>query len=291
MDMVFTLRKLRTIPVLQRFKVVIVTDRTDLEDQLAETATLCGQTLQTAASIKDLANKLRQPGPGLVFGMIQKFRRITGSDDIAGLNTLQLALNPSEEILLLIDEAHRSHSSSLHAYLAQALPNCAKIGFTGTPIISTKKKRTTEIFGSYIDVYSIRDSQKDKVTVPILYWDARASALVSLAQSERADQSETDDALGSNRNRAFFNALMAAIASPTEQTEPQIRELATTLSNFISQRTQLVGFWEDDVSRDNLRKEIWLKLEDSLLFSDSELDGLADQMIQLADRHASNRVQ
>lgn len=169
LDMVFTLRKVRTIPDLQRFKVVIVTDRTDLEDQLSETAALSGQTLQVASSIKDLANKLRQPGPGLIFGMIQKFRRITGSEDFEELNALQLALNPSEDILLLIDEAHRSHSSTLHAYLTQALPNCTKIGFTGTPIISTKKKRTTEIFGSYIDVYSIRDSQKDKVTVPILY--------------------------------------------------------------------------------------------------------------------------
>jgi type I restriction enzyme R subunit len=169
LDMVFILRKLRTIPKLQSFKVVIITDRTDLQDQLEDTARLSGQKPDKAESIKALAKKLRQSGPGLIFGMVQKFRKITGTEDFEDLDEVKYALNPSEEILLLIDEAHRSHSNTLHAYLTQALPNAAKIGFTGTPIISEKKKRTTEIFGSYIDTYSIRESQKDGVTVPILY--------------------------------------------------------------------------------------------------------------------------
>jgi len=182
-DMVFILRKLRTIAALQSFKVVIVTDRTDLQDQLSGTAILAGQTLQTASSIKDLAKKLRQTGPGLIFGTIQKFRKITQGDaesnqdnaaeNFEGIDELKNPLNNSQDILLLIDEAHRSHSNTLHAYLMQALPNCAKIGFTGTPIISSKKKRTAEIFSHdqdpYIDVYSIRESQKDGVTVPIRY--------------------------------------------------------------------------------------------------------------------------
>ncbi|MEH2141120.1 type I restriction endonuclease subunit R [Nostoc sp.] len=285
LDMVFILRKLRTIPQLQQFKAVIVTDRTDLEEQLQQTATLSGQTLQVATSIKDLAKKLRQTGPGIVFGMVQKFNKINQRKDLShpaslsyeereehenqdlkplsasrrglergvsadlshpaslsyeereeqenqdlkplsasgrglergvsadlshpaslsyeerkeqenqdlkplsasgrglerGLNIekyadieeLNNALNPSENILLLIDEAHRSHSNTLHAYLSKALPNCAKIGFTGTPIISAKKKKTKDIFANdenpYIDIYSIRDSQKDNVTVPIFY--------------------------------------------------------------------------------------------------------------------------
>ncbi len=173
LDMVFILRKLRTIPQLQQFKAIIVTDRTDLEDQLQQTATLSGQTLQVAQNIKDLANKLRQTGPGIVFGMVQKFNKINEAKEYADIEELNNALNPSEGILLLIDEAHRSHSNTLHAYLSKALPNCAKIGFTGTPIISAKKKKTKDIFAhdenSYIDIYSIRDSQKDNVTVPIFY--------------------------------------------------------------------------------------------------------------------------
>lgn len=111
--------------------------------------------------------------------MVQKFNAVGGSIESQSLEEFiestfssleaDYALNSSENILLLIDEAHRSHSNTLHAYLSLALPNAAKIGFTGTPIVSAEKKRTTEIFGKYIDVYSIRDSQKDRVTVPIHY--------------------------------------------------------------------------------------------------------------------------
>ena len=173
LDMVFILRKLRTIPKLQPFKVVIITDRTDLEAQLSETATLSGQSLQVAQNIKDLAKKLQATGPGIVFGMIQKFRNIVNADQWDNLDELKTALNRSPNILLLIDEAHRSHNNKLHSYLSAALPNCAKIGFTGTPIISSQKRRTAEIFANdanpYIDIYSIRDSQKDGVTVPIFY--------------------------------------------------------------------------------------------------------------------------
>ena len=78
-------------------------------------------------------------------------------------------LNEDESILVLVDEAHRSHGSDLHANLLKALPNCARIGFTGTPILMGAKKRTHEIFGDFIDRYSIRQSEEDGATVPILY--------------------------------------------------------------------------------------------------------------------------
>lgn len=191
LDMVFILRKLRTIPELQAFKVVIITDRTDLEDQLSGTAALSGQPLQVTKSTKDLAKKLRQTGPGLIFGMIQKFRKISTTRDLNpkkdtadnydNIQELNETLNESDKILLLIDEAHRSHGNILHAYLNTALPNCIKIGFTGTPIISGKKKKTAEIFGSFIDEYTIRDSQRDGVTVPILYEGLEAMGAVTNA--------------------------------------------------------------------------------------------------------------
>ncbi|MEQ9669921.1 type I restriction endonuclease subunit R [Coleofasciculus sp. G2-EDA-02] len=193
LDMVFILRKIRTIPQLQSFKVVIITDRTDLQQQLSETATLSGQTLQIAQSINDLAKKLRATKPGIIFGMVQKFNEIGGSiEDKKLLEQFEknpayieeeYALNRSDKILLLIDEAHRSHSKALHTYLCAALPKAAKIGFTGTPIISKKKKRTTEIFGSYIDTYSIRESQKDGVTVPIFYEGLEAMGAVGGADT------------------------------------------------------------------------------------------------------------
>jgi type I restriction enzyme R subunit len=170
--MVFLIRKMRTLPELRRYKVVLMTDRVKLEDQLAETAALTGEPLARAGDIPEFLDLLRQPGAGMVFGMIQKMQE-SAKDLAKGFEPSQgapfPALNDSEEILLLVDEAHRSHTSTLHARLMAALPNAAKIGFTGTPILERDKKQTHQIFGSFIDTYKLDQSRKDKATVPIMY--------------------------------------------------------------------------------------------------------------------------
>ncbi|MEG4521028.1 MULTISPECIES: HsdR family type I site-specific deoxyribonuclease [unclassified Microcoleus] len=179
LTMVYLIRKIRTIPALRRFKIVVVTDRTDLEKQLSDTAVLTGEPLQKAKNVKKLENYLKQPGAGLVFGMIQKFKGGEDSEEEEKIEPMPKNLNPSEDILVLIDEAHRSHASTLHTNLLTALPNCARIGFTGTPIVQSAKKTTKQIFGDFIDQYNIRQSQEDKVTLPILYEGLEARGVVT----------------------------------------------------------------------------------------------------------------
>lgn len=179
LTMVYLIRKIRTIPALRRFKIVVVTDRTDLEKQLSDTAVLTGEPLQKAKNVKKLEHYLKQPGAGLVFGMIQKFKGGEDSEEEEKIEPMPKNLNPSEDILVLIDEAHRSHASTLHTNLLTALPNCARIGFTGTPIVQSAKKTTKQIFGDFIDQYNIRQSQEDKVTLPILYEGLEARGAVT----------------------------------------------------------------------------------------------------------------
>ncbi|MEG4965709.1 HsdR family type I site-specific deoxyribonuclease [Microcoleus sp. B6-A1] len=179
LTMVYLIRKIRTIPALRRFKIVVVTDRTDLEKQLSDTAALTGEPLQKAKNVKKLENYLKQPGAGLVFGMIQKFKGGEDSEEEEKIEPMPKNLNSSEDILVLIDEAHRSHASTLHTNLLTALPNCARIGFTGTPIVQSAKKTTKQIFGDFIDQYNIRQSQEDKVTLPILYEGLEARGAVT----------------------------------------------------------------------------------------------------------------
>jgi type I restriction enzyme, R subunit len=92
-------------------------------------------------------------------------------------------LNNSDEILVLVDEAHRSHTRTLHRNLRQALPNAAIIGFTGTPILSKEKKETRKIFGDFIDKYILQDAELDGATVPILYEGRTADGIVRDAPS------------------------------------------------------------------------------------------------------------
>ena len=184
LTMVFLIRKLRTDPHLRRFKVVVVTDRTNLEDQLSGTAALTGESVELATSADALRTLLRRKGPGIVFGMIQKQR----GGDAAGEPALKAedmpkvearepappsymseVINDDDSILVLVDEAHRSQAGDLQAALQVGLPNCARIGFTGTPILMGDRKRTHEIFGEFIDRYTIRQAEDDGAIVPILY--------------------------------------------------------------------------------------------------------------------------
>ena len=78
-------------------------------------------------------------------------------------------INDDDSILVLVDEAHRSQAGDLQAALQVGLPNCARIGFTGTPILMGDRKRTHQIFGAFIDRYTIRQAEDDGAIVPILY--------------------------------------------------------------------------------------------------------------------------
>ncbi|WP_051185117.1 type I restriction endonuclease subunit R [Desulfatiglans anilini] len=227
--MVQLVRKLRTTPGLCGFKVVVVTDRTSLEQQLQETAKLTGERVRpdkddfrSGESGSDRVKRiLSEDGPDLVFCMVQKNQDREGEvvvleyevpvppprkapcGDVVdyqvadGFDVPKAAeaesrfklaqgrtktlrqvirneteypeVNPSEKILLLIDECHRSHTLSLHANLMRALPNAAKIGFTGTPIMNRDRGNTLNIFDDFIDKYSMKQAEEDEATVKILY--------------------------------------------------------------------------------------------------------------------------
>ncbi|MFY3974811.1 type I restriction endonuclease subunit R [Achromobacter xylosoxidans] len=206
LTMVFLVRKLRTNAALRRFKVVVVTDRKDLQDQLSATATLTGEVVEVATSTVAVQKLVRRKGPGLLFATIQKYRDpdtagepgLTEEDIPEGWHDGQMGvkeptaeayvakpaaktfevLNEDETILVLVDEAHRTQAGDLHANLLAGLPNCARIGFTGTPIIMGDKKRTHEIFGEFIDRYTIKEAEEDGATVPVLYEGRTAQGAV-----------------------------------------------------------------------------------------------------------------
>jgi type I restriction enzyme R subunit len=187
LTMVFLLQKLRNTTELRDFKVVAVTDRRDLEKQLAETAALAGETVDRAKDTKDLLKLLAEPGAGLVFAMVQKYR--VAADEPERLDSQEGPLvleeapfpvcNTSERVVVLVDEGHRTHTKTLHANLQQALPNAARIAFTGTPILLGEKKKTEEIFGPFIDTYAIIEAEADGAIVPIKYEGREATVSIS----------------------------------------------------------------------------------------------------------------
>ncbi len=175
LTMTFLVRRLRLIPELRKFKVVIVTDRRDLQKQLMEALDSSGQNIYTPETIVKLRARLAVDGPEIVFAMIQKYQSSIWDAEEVAESTVKdsyldsMSLNSSDSILVMVDEGHRGQAGEFHLNLLQALPNSARIAFTGTPIIMGKKKKTTEIFGDFIDKYRLKEAEADGAIVPILY--------------------------------------------------------------------------------------------------------------------------
>jgi type I restriction enzyme R subunit len=157
LTMMFMVREMYRHASLSKWKIIFVTDRTQLEDQLSETSQSIGFTVKVADSIKKLKELLASDASDLVMAMIHKFRE-------ADLSEIFPELNTSPFILVMTDEAHRSQYSKLAANLDKGIPNASRIGYTGTPIDKTER-----VFGDYIDKYTMRQAIADGVTLEIIY--------------------------------------------------------------------------------------------------------------------------
>lgn len=157
LTMMFMVREMYTHTELEKWKVVYLTDRTQLQGQLSETIVNAGLVLNIAETINELKGFLHEDNSNLVMGMIHKFQEKDAEATFP-------RLNPSPNILVMTDEAHRSLYKKLGANLQKALPNAALIGYTGTPI-----DKVEELFGEYIDKYTMREAIDDDVTLEIVY--------------------------------------------------------------------------------------------------------------------------
>jgi len=182
LTMVFVARMLRASSDLHDFKILLVNDRIDLEDQLTRTARLIGSKVKVIESTKDLRGHLATGASDVNMVMVHKFMEHEEklpqavSDVLVTYGTPPSAetfgvVNRSDRILLMIDEAHRTQSSDLGDNLFEAFPNAARVAFTGTPLITEQHgpKRTVKRFGEYIDTYKLMDSVRDGTTLQILY--------------------------------------------------------------------------------------------------------------------------
>lgn len=159
LTMVFLTLKIRRDPELRSYKLVFLTDRRQLDSQLtAVFRNAQNETVHQANSISNLKELLSRDSSDIITATVQKFEE----------NADQLSiLNESEKIIILADEAHRTHYGSLGVTISTGLPNAPRIGFTGTPLI--KSQKTVKTFGSYIDTYTIGEAVKDGATIQILY--------------------------------------------------------------------------------------------------------------------------
>jgi type I restriction enzyme, R subunit len=182
LTMVFMARMLRASADLNDYKIVLVNDRNDLEEQLTETATLIGGRVNVIESRQDLRAHLATDSSDINMVMVHKFqeRKEVLTNTVAEALGTYLAIpsgktfgvvNTSDRIIMMIDEAHRTQSSELGDNLFEAFPNATRVAFTGTPLITERhgEKKTNKRFGEYIDTYRLMDAVNDGATLQILY--------------------------------------------------------------------------------------------------------------------------
>jgi len=163
--MVFLSKALILHESLKQCRIVVVTDRVDLETQLSKTfasgGELAGKKDKEAAmatSGKRLAEQIGKGTERIIFSLIQKFNTATKMPE---------CVNHSADIIVLIDEGHRSQGGENHIRMKQALPNAAFIAFTGTPLL--KDDKTTNKFGPIVHAYTMQRAVEDQTVTPLLY--------------------------------------------------------------------------------------------------------------------------
>jgi type I restriction enzyme R subunit len=203
LTMLFFVRQLQLAKALKNPTIVLVTDRNDLDDQLAGTfnahiSALRGNPVQ-ADSAAEMRRLLTVDIGGLVFTAIQKFRGEDGEHPL---------LTARSNVVVIADEAHRTQYGfrkrfvvdadgvreqvGFAEYLRQALPNATLVGFTGTPI-ETRDRDTRAVFGDVIDTYDMTQAVADHATVPIHYAARLVKLRLDLSDEERAELDELAD--------------------------------------------------------------------------------------------------
>lgn len=167
--MVFLTKALLLVDALKECRVVVVTDRIDLESQLSRnfmTGGAFGSSIATqkdgeksrSLSGRDLAKRIGSGTERITFTLVHKFSTASKQPECH---------NDSANLIVLVDEGHRSHGGETHERMKKALPKAAYIAFTGTPLL--KNEKTANKFGPIMHAYTMQRAVEDETVAPLLY--------------------------------------------------------------------------------------------------------------------------
>ncbi len=174
--MVWIAKWLREHPADAR--VLLITDRTELDEQIERTFKGVNEDIYRTTSGADLLATLNQSAPWLIGSLIHKFRSSddeagrdeAGSDFIRELNAkIPKDFRAKGNLFVFVDEAHRTQSGKMHDAMQDLMPGAMFIGFTGTPLLKADKATTIEKFGSFIHTYKYDEAVTDGVVLDLRY--------------------------------------------------------------------------------------------------------------------------
>lgn len=209
-------------------KIIIVTDRVDLDEQIHKTFKGADTQIARAWSGEDLIQKL-QSGKSVISTLVHKFEKA---------RECKVSLKDNN-IFVLTDEAHRSQSGDLHNAMKRVLPNACYIAFTGTPLLK-KEKNSFVKFGGEIHRYTINDAIKDKAIVPLFY----ESRVVEQKVLDENGLLQEFDRITKNLNESEKKALQAKWVkdSKIKSSEQRLHLIASNISKHFEDNFKNTGF-------------------------------------------------
>lgn len=158
-------------------RVLIITDRTELDEQIEKVFKGVNEDIYRTSSGADLIATLNHPTPWLICSLIHKFGRQEEGEDVGDIpayiaevtGALPHEFRARGELFVFVDECHRTQSGDLHKAMKAILPHALFIGFTGTPLLKADKQRSIEVFGRYIHTYKFDEAVEDGVVLDLRY--------------------------------------------------------------------------------------------------------------------------
>ncbi|MCZ6759118.1 MAG: type I restriction endonuclease subunit R [Gemmatimonadetes bacterium] len=158
---------------IQNTRVLLITDRTELDEQIEKVFKGVSEDIYRTKSGADLVNVLNQSDEWLICSLVHKFGSSEEGDIDAFIKDIEAHLpkgfHAKGEILVFVDECHRTQSGKLHQAMKAILPGAMLIGFTGTPLLKKDKQKSIEVFGPYIHTYKYDEAVHDGVVLDLSY--------------------------------------------------------------------------------------------------------------------------
>ena len=205
-------------------RVVLITDRDELDKQIERVFTDAGEAICRTSSGRDLMAQLGQATPRLLCSLVHKFGSTAKSAD-ADFDAFirDLAAQPSPtvgEVFVFVDECHRTQGGKLHRVMKALMPQAVFIGFTGTPLLKRDKATSLEVFGGYIHTYKFSEAVEDGVVLDLVY-EAR----------------DIDQKLGSqDKIDQWFDAKTKAL---NDWQKEELKKQWGTMQNVLSSRSRM----------------------------------------------------
>ncbi len=229
LTMVMLAKALALHPAIANPRVVIVTDRIDLDNQIWRTFEACGKSAVQAATGEHLVRLITEGKASVVTTIINKFQTVRSKHGVK---------DESPNIFVLVDESHRSNYGAIAAQMRRVFPNACYLGFTGTPLLK-KEKETARKFGGFIHSYTMREAVEDKAVVPLLY-EGRMALLV---QNREAMQKWFDRITAnlSEAQKADLKRKMSGVGA-LQQAEQRLKMISFDVSTHYADNFQGTGF-------------------------------------------------